>query len=175
MRSNRDDDTPSTVPVHGETRSGGNAGGPAVGAEDRIDAVLTRISRLVMAATVRAGNVAKPPLSPTQVRTLTVLASAEDGLSLTAVADLLATSLSSASRIIQRLVRDRLVDRFAGPGNELRLALSEHGAAVLADVNRVRVAPLRSLLNRLPVADHDAAVTALEHIVGAARDTDAIW
>ena len=137
--------------------------------------MLIQFSRLVMAATVRAGSVARPPLSPTQVRTLTVLAAAEDGLSLGGVADLVATSLSSASRIVQRLVRDGLVDRFAGPGNELRLALSEHGTAVLADVNRVRIAPLRSLLDRLPAAEHDAAITALENIVGAARDTDAIW
>lgn len=128
-----------------------------------------------MAATVRAGNLCDPPVSPTQIRTLTVLDAAESGLSVTTIAVLLGTSLPSASRIVQRLVRDGLVDRSPGPGSEHRLTVSADGAAVLAAVNRARVAPLRALIERLPTAGRRGVVTALEDLAGTARESDDLW
>ena len=150
-------------------------GNRPIGAGDDADVALLAICRLALATTIRAGNVVEPPLSPTQIRTLTLLAAARDGLSVTAVADALAATVPSASRIVQRLVRDGLVERTAGPAHEHRLALSADGAAVLAIVNRARLVPLRALLDRLAVGRSRSVVTALQDVLDAVRDTDEVW
>ncbi len=83
--------------------------------------------RVCLSATLRAGVAVQPPLSPTQVRTLTVIATLPEGLSVTAVAEATSASNPSASRLCQRLVRDGLLHQDTGPGDELRMGLSPHG------------------------------------------------
>lgn len=145
------------------------------GATDRTGTVLLGLSRVVLAATVRAGSQLSPTLSPTQIRTLSVLSAAPDGVSLTVVAQQLGTGLPSTSRIVQRLVRDGLVDRLAGPGNELRLSLSEQGVGVLTEVNRARLVPLRSVLDGLPASSRRAVVSALGVLLDAAEQSPDTW
>lgn len=147
----------------------------APGAHDHTDALLLGVSRVVLAATVRAGSEMTPTLSPTQIRTLSVLSAAPEGLSLTAVAQQLGTGLPSTSRIVQRLTRDELVERSAGPGNELRLHLSAAGVATLAQVNRARLEPMRALVDGLPATTRRALVSALDTLVDAAERAGTTW
>lgn len=147
-----------------------------LGAQDALDSALLRMSRLVLASTVRAGSAVDPPLSPTQIRTLTVIApSGSEGLSLTSVADALSASRPSASRICKRLVRDGLVDRAAGPGNELRLTLSQAGAELLAAVNRIRADRLRVVLEPLSEEERQAAALAFERMAQLADEQNDHW
>jgi len=147
-----------------------------VGARDDLDRALLRVSRVVLAATVRAGTAVEPVLSPTQIRTLTVIApSGDEGLSLTAVAEALSASRPSASRICKRLVRDGLVSRAAGPGNELRLTLSPAGRALLAEVNQIRADRLRNVLAQLSDDDQYAATRAFEHMADEANAQNDHW
>ena len=131
---------------------------------DGTDEALLRLMRICLSATIRAGARAQPRLSPTQVRTLTVLAAAPEGLSVHAVAEAISASNPSASRLCQRLVRDKLLDRDAGPGNELRLSLSPQGRDTLDAVNHHRVAELRPLLDALPPAKRRRATVALRDL-----------
>ncbi len=135
-------------------RGGGDTGSPS----GVSDAALLALVAACMSATMGAGSRSDPPLSPTQVRTLTVIGSAPDGISVGAVADAVSASNPSASRLCQRLVRDGLLNRDAGPGNELRLSLSPHGQHTL---NRARLAELRALLDALPPARRRRAAAAL--------------
>ena len=70
------------------------------------------------------------------------------GMSVGAIAECLSLSPPSGSRLCQRLVRDDLVLRGAGPGHHILISLSEAGAASLTGVNKLRVAPLRSMIDR---------------------------
>lgn len=123
----------------------------------------------MLAATVRAGNAVEPPLTPTQIRTLTMLASSPEGLSVNTVAESLGASASATSRLCARLVRDGLVDRAAGPSNELRLSLSAAGESALTALNRHRVGALRGLLRALSAEDRRSVVSALG-LLGEAAD-----
>jgi DNA-binding MarR family transcriptional regulator len=133
---------------------------------DAADEALLTLTKLCLGATLRAGSSGQPPLSPTQVRTLTVIADAPAGLSVHAVAVAISASNPSASRLCQRLVRDGLLDRDAGPGNELRMSLSLHGHRTLDAVNAHRVAELRSLLDALTPAGRRRATTVLRELTG---------
>ncbi len=138
------------------------------------DALLA-LARVVMAATVRAGNARTPPLPPTQIRTLSLLETDPDGLSLTTVAAGLGTTASAASRLCSRLVRDGLVVRSSGPGTEIRLSLSEAGRRVLDELNEARLALLRPLLERVPERSRAATVTALRQLADAAAAAGELW
>jgi DNA-binding MarR family transcriptional regulator len=138
--------------------------GAAPEGDDGADEALLRLITVSLSATIRAGAAARPPLSPTQVRTLTMIARSPGGLSINAVAVAISASNPSASRLCQRLVRDGLLDRAAGPGNELRMSLSPHGHRTLDAVNDDRVADVRARLDRLPPARRRRAVTALRDL-----------
>lgn len=152
-------------PAEGSSSAAPDAG-RVTDSADGFDEALLRLIRLALGATVEAGARAQPPLSPTQVRTLTVIATHPHGVSVRAVAEAVRASNPSASRLCQRLVRDGLLQRDAGPGNELRLSLSPHGRRTLDAVDDHRVAALRSLLDGLPPAARRRAATALVELAG---------
>lgn len=136
-----------------------------LGASDDLDAALLRTLRLALAVTVHAGNNAEPELTPTQIRVLTLLAAdAGEGMSVGAIAECLSLSPPSASRLCQRLVRDGLVLRDAGPGHHILISLSEAGARTLTAVNQQRVAPLRTMIDAMPVRARTAVSRALAEL-----------
>ncbi|WP_460864465.1 MarR family transcriptional regulator [Rhodococcus aerolatus] len=145
--------------------------GRPVAPPDALDAALLALTTAAVEATVHAGESVTPALSPTQVRVLTVLSRAPDGLSLGAVAAATSASAPSASRLCQRLHRAGLVDRDAGPGNELRLSLSALGRDTLAAVDRHRLGRLRPVLDLLDPADRAVVERGLR-VLGEALDTD---
>lgn len=136
-------------------------GGDTGGSSESSDAAVLELVAACVTATIQAGSRSDPPLSPTQVRTLTVIGSVPGGMSVGAVAVAISASNPSASRLCQRLVRDGLLDRDAGPGNELRLSLSPRGRDTLDNLNRARLADLRSLLDALPPVRRRRAAAAL--------------
>ena len=151
------------------------ATGVPLGARDELDAALLRLHRLTLAATVRAGSESSPPVTPTQTRVLTLLAASPDGMTLSAIADALYVSPPSASRLCQRLVRDGLVTRSAGPGHYILMSLSRQGARALRALNEVRVASLRQLIDALPPGRRKAMTTQLTELARRATETDDVW
>jgi DNA-binding MarR family transcriptional regulator len=146
-----------------------------LGASDNLDVALLRLLRLALASTVHAGGAANPPVTATQIRVLTLLAESDEGVTLTAIAQALSMSSPSASRLCQRLVRDRLVVRTAGPGHYILLALSADGAAVLDKINRARVAPLRRLVEQLPERRRPALIAQLTELGRLASEHESGW
>jgi DNA-binding MarR family transcriptional regulator len=156
----------------------GNGTDPAdrpLGARDDLDVALLRLHRLALAATVRAGNESSPPVTPTQIRVLTLLAASPDGMPLSAIAESLFVSPPSASRLCQRLVRDGLVTRSAGPGHYILIALSAEGARVLRALNQARVTPLRQLIDALSPRRRAAAIAQLTELGRQAGDRHDAW
>lgn len=147
-----------------------------LGASDDLDAALLRTLRLALAVTVHAGNAVEPELTPTQIRVLTLLAGdAGVGMSVGAIAECLSLSPPSASRLCQRLVRDGLVARAAGPGHHILISLSEVGAATLTEVNQQRVGPLRTLIDNLPARTRTTVSRALLELNRHAVDDLDLW
>jgi len=146
-----------------------------LGAQDDLDIALLQLHRLALAATVRAGNASVPRLTPTQIRVLTLLAASAVPLPLSAVADAMYVSPPSASRLCQRLVRDGLITRSAGPGHYILMSLSADGGRVLAAVNYVRVAPFRKLIESLPARRRESAVALLTELGRRGHEQDDAW
>ena len=132
--------------------------GKPLGAHDDLDTALLWLHRLALAATVRAGNESSPPVTATQIRVLTLLAASPDGMPLSAIADALFVSPPSASRLCQRLVRDGLVTRSAGPGHYILISLSPAGSRVLRRLEPGPDSAVPSAHRRAataPPGDHD--------------------
>ena len=146
-----------------------------LGAHDDLDIALLRLHRLTLGATIRAGNATTPPLTPTQIRLLTLLSTAPEGLTLSAIADALMVSAPSASRLCQRMVRGELVARQAGPGHYIIVTLTQAGAAVLQEANRRRLAPLRTLLEELPKARRSEVIHHLQELGRRAARQEDTW
>lgn len=146
-----------------------------LGAADELDVALLQLHRLTLAATVHAGNTADPVLTPTQIRVLTLLAAAPDGMSVTGVAEALPVSQPSASRLCQRLVRDGLVDRLDASGRYVRLSLSRSGKRVLARVNAQRAARLRRIIDEVPERRAVTIRRALVELGRAAASSSELW
>jgi len=137
----------------------------------QLEEALLRVVALAVGATIRAGAASDPVLTATQVRTLTVLGAAPQGLTLTEVAAALAASAPSASRLCSRLHGLGLLDREHGPNNTVLLSRTEHGQDVLDRVNRARVAELRAALNSVPAARQQQTRTALVDLGVAITDS----
>ncbi len=146
-----------------------------LGAHDGLDIALLGLHRLTLGATIRAGNATTPQLTATQIRLLTLLSTAPEGLTLSAIAGALMVSAPSASRLCQRMVRDELVSRQAGPGHYIIVTLTEAGAAVLQEANRLRLAPLRTLLEELPKARRAEVVRLLDELGRRAARREDTW
>lgn len=149
--------------------------GKPLGARDDLDVAVLWLHRLALAATVRAGHESSPPVTPTQVRVLTLLAASPDGMPLSAIADALFVSPPSASRLCQRMVRDGLVTRSAGPGHYILMSLSDEGSRVLHALNRARAAPFRQLIEALPPRRRAVMIAKLTEFGRLASERHDAW
>jgi DNA-binding MarR family transcriptional regulator len=153
----------------------GDPAGRPLGAGDDLDVALLQLHRLALAATVRAGNESSPAVTPTQIRVLTLLAGSPQGMPLSAVADALSVSPPSASRLCQRLVRDALAVRSAGPGHHILISLSPEAARLLRALNQARVAPFRRLVDALPPRRRTALAAELAELGRRASEQHGAW
>lgn len=148
---------------------------PPLGAEDAMDVALLHLLRVALATSLHAAASSSPVLTPTQVRVLTVLSGARDGMTLTDLAELVSLSAPSTSRLCQRLARDGWVTRSAGPGHYVLVSLSDSGRAGLAALNRKRLAPLREIVDEIPPRRRAALQRELEELVQRAAGQPGIW
>lgn len=148
---------------------------PPLGAKDAMDVALLELLRVALAVSVYAAANHSPALTPTQVRVLTVVSGARDGITLTDLAEVVSLSAPSTSRLCQRLARDGWLDRSAGPGHYVLVSLTKKGRAGLAAVNRKRLAPLREVVDELPPRRRAALQRDIEELAQRAAGHAGIW
>lgn len=135
----------------------------------RADEALLAFARIAMDASVRAADVIGD-LSPVQLRALTALQ--EYGPSnLAQLAEEMGVTVSTASRLVDRLVGADWVHRRQAAHNrrEISLTLTSRGKTLLRRYDDERVARLQECLARLAADRQDVVVSALEEFVKAAR------
>ncbi|MFF8731940.1 MarR family winged helix-turn-helix transcriptional regulator [Streptomyces sp. NPDC015171] len=117
------------------------------------------------------GRTSTAPASPSQMRVLLMLEH-QDGINLRTLADSLASTPPSTSRLCDRLVAAGLVERMVSPADrrEVRLHLSSRGRVVLEDLRARREAELRAVLELMPAPKRAALLEGLE----AFRDSAAL-
>lgn len=115
------------------------------------------------------GRASTAPTSASQLRVLHILEH-HDGINLRSLAESLASTPPSTSRLCDRLVAAGLVERVvsAEDRREVRLHLSGRGRAYLADLRTRRERELRSVLADMPVAKRIALLEGLEAFCDAA-------
>ncbi len=115
------------------------------------------------------GRASTAPTSASQLRVLHILEH-HDGINLRSLAESLASTPPSTSRLCDRLVAAGFVERVvsAEDRREVRLHLSGRGRAYLADLRTRRERELRSVLADMPVAKRIALLEGLEAFCDAA-------
>ena len=169
------------TPAARELRPWLRIGPPAVGAgrgnglamlkpssPEPADDVLLNALRWAMAISVRAAD-QLGDLSPVQLRALTALQE-NPGANLNDLATAMGVTVSTSSRLVDRLVAAGLVDRKPSEQTrrEITLTLTRSGRARLKLYDRHRLAEARACLESVPSAERDAVVTALQQFIGGA-------
>jgi DNA-binding MarR family transcriptional regulator len=108
-------------------------------------------------------------LSVVQLRALTVLDRAGQ-VNLAQLAEGMGVTVSTTSRLVDRLVAAGLVDRrpAAHTRREITLRLTPRGRSTVRHYDDLRLAALRTCLDSLPAGNRDAAVTGLRLFGSAA-------
>ena len=117
--------------------------------DEAMDAVLAA-SRVLVAVAARSVSAAGEDVTLPQFRTLVVLAYKGPQRTID-LAEELAVNSSTATRMIDRLVRRKLVHRTAHPedGRANRVEITDAGRSVVATVNRHRRTELSRLLRKM--------------------------
>ncbi|MFH9863971.1 MarR family transcriptional regulator [Streptomyces sp. NPDC017202] len=115
------------------------------------------------------GRASTAPVSASQLRVLLILEHHE-GINLRTLADALASTPPSASRLCDRLQAAGFVERTVGRSDrrEVRLYLSGRGTAFLADLRARREKVLRAVLDQMSPAQRAALLQGLEAFCDAA-------
>lgn len=114
------------------------------------DDVLLRLARAVVGLSIRAAD-RLGGVSIVQLRALTVLGGLGEA-NLGRLAEAMGVTVSTASRLVDRLVTSGLVDRQPSPRSrrELSLTLASAGRGLLGQYDRLRLDELRAGLDALP-------------------------
>lgn len=132
------------------------------------DEVLLEMLRMAVSVSVRAADEIGD-LSPVQLRALTVL-SQQEGANLVQLADGMGVTVSTASRLVDRLVAAGLADRRPSPftRREISLSLSPDGRSLLERYDAIRLEELRARLELLDDAQREDVLRGLSVLVGSA-------
>jgi DNA-binding MarR family transcriptional regulator len=138
--------------------------------DDVVDAVLTA-SRVLVAIAARSLADVAEEVTLTQYRSLVVLAS-RGPQSVAALAEELAVTPSTASRLCDRLVRKGLVRRREDRQDRraVRLALTPAGRGLVDAVTERRRTELASLLDGIPATTQRSMARALARLAEAAGE-----
>ena len=133
----------------------------AVGGRTPADDALLAVARMSMDASVRSADEVGG-LSPVQLRALTVLLQFS-GANLVQLADEMGVTVSTASRLVGRLVAAGWVRRRPSPANrrEVTLTLTDDGRSLLRRYDDGRLRRLRACLDEVPPDRRDGVVAAL--------------
>jgi DNA-binding MarR family transcriptional regulator len=156
---------------------------PATGSIDEVtDAVLTA-SRLLVAVSARSISAVDEDITLPQFRMLIVLAG-RGPLRAGVLADLLDVHPSTATRMADRLVHARMLDREGNPDNrrEVIVRLTDTGRRLVDDVTRRRRAEIATIVARMDPQPRASLVAALrafadaggEPSVDSSRDASAL-
>jgi DNA-binding MarR family transcriptional regulator len=143
---------------------------PAQDRESELADAVMRASRVLVAVAARslgaAGDVSLP-----QYRVLVLLAGRGPQRAVD-LAAALGVNPSSATRLIDRLARAKLIrrHRLAADRRSYRIGLSPTGRELVAEVSRRRRQEFERLLANLPAEQHDLVITALGAIADAAGE-----
>lgn len=142
--------------------------GPA-GPGDSIAAAVGSAAEALLSIWDRAREQATAQLSGAQLRVLLVIEQRE-GINLRGLADEVGTSLSSASRLCDRLAAAGMVEREPGrlDRREIALHLTTTGRAVLADLRAVRWQQLAEVLGQMSPAGRTALLSGLQEFQAVA-------
>jgi DNA-binding MarR family transcriptional regulator len=137
-----------------------------------MDALLA-VSRLLVGVAARSVSAAEEDVTLPQFRTLVVLAYKGPQRTID-LADELAVNSSTATRMIDRLVRRKLVRRSAHPedGRANRVEITERGRDVVAVVHRHRRAELSRIVRKMPLDKRRSLVEGLEALRLAAGEPE---
>lgn len=141
-----------------------------------VDAVLTA-SRALVAIAARSLAAAADEVTLTQYRSLVVLA-ARGPQSVAALAEAVAVTPPTASRLTERLVRKGLVRRQADPRDRraVRLELAPSGRSLIDAVTERRRQEIAGLLDGVSDEAQQAMVVALRTLAAAAGEVpDQDW
>lgn len=153
---------------------------PPVDRDAMVDAVLTA-SRVLVAVAARSLADAGEDVTLTQYRTLVILAS-RGPQNLATLAEAVAVTPPTASRLCERLVRKGLVRRRTDRNDrrQVRIALSETGQALVDAVTVRRRQEITDLLASIPAEEQRSVVAALRRLSASAgevpeRDWSSGW
>jgi DNA-binding MarR family transcriptional regulator len=134
------------------------------------DQVLLALARLVMDVSIRATAELETP-SPVQLRALTALRKLGEA-NLAQLSEDMGVTVSTTSRLVDRLVGADWVRREPSPNNrrEISLTLSAPGKRLLRRFDERRVELLRECLHRLPGERQQWVIVALAELTGVAAD-----
>jgi DNA-binding MarR family transcriptional regulator len=150
----------------------------APSAGDVADAVLSA-SRVLVAVSARSIAEVGEDVTLGQYRALVVLASRGPQRPVD-LAEALALSSSTATRLCDRLLRKRLIFREREPAGEdrraVRIGLSRNGAALVEEVTRRRRQEIARVVERLAPGERAEVVAAFRKFAAAAGEVpDAEW
>lgn len=130
------------------------------------DEVLLSTVRWATAISVRAAD-ELGELSPVQLRALTALHESPRG-NLNELASAMGVTVSTTSRLVDRLVDAGLVTRSPSPTTrrEISLSLTTTGRRRLQRYDALRVAGARVYLDGVSTVERESVVTALHQLVG---------
>lgn len=141
-----------------------------------VEAVLGASRVLVGMAAESLAEVAEDVTLP-QYRALVVLAS-KGPQRVASLAEELKVTPPTATRMVERLVRKRLVRRRTSREDrrEVRVSLAPAGRELVAEVTRRRRAEIARILSQIPVEDQEAMVDLFSKLVRAAGEVpDQDW
>jgi DNA-binding MarR family transcriptional regulator len=140
------------------------------GGETILDAVMTA-SRVMVALAARSLADAGEEVTLTQYRSLVVLASRGPQL-VAALAEAVAVTAPTASRLIDRLVRKGLVRRRADRHDrrQVRIALTDTGRGLVDLVTERRRHEIATLLASIPIEVQQSMATGLQLLTEAAGE-----
>jgi DNA-binding MarR family transcriptional regulator len=143
---------------------------PDAAPEEVVEAVL-RASRALVAVAARSLAAAGEEVSLPQYRMLVVLAT-RGPRRMAELAEALAVNASTATRMVDRLVRKQLVRRNRVPSDRrtVRITLSPNGRALVGSVSEARRSELSRVVQRVPVAQRPLVVEALSALARAAGE-----
>ncbi len=133
------------------------------------DHVLLAVVRLAMDASVRA-TAELGSMSPVQLRALTALRKLGEA-NLAQLSEEMGVTVSTTSRLVDRLVAAGWAHRGPSPNNrrEISLTLSEAGRRLLQRYDERRVELMRECLHRLPAERQEAVLESLADFAGVTQ------
>ena len=143
---------------------------PVVDSDAIVDAVLTASRVLVAVAARSLGDIAEE-VTLTQYRTLVVLAS-RGSQSLAELAEAVAVTPPTATRMCDRLIKKGLIVRRQDPGDRrlIRLTLAKRGRDLVDDVTRRRRKEIVKLVHAVPPDQRVTMVDSLQRLSAAAGE-----